>query len=324
MKKQSARDVTNQAIIYLSRLEGIRTKLDMIDYSSTLDEFVVAYGQQNSEATATQISGTDSKVVARNKLLLDGYHVLSEIGSWVGSRSSTNYTVVVTSNIGVNEKVSWEEMPFEDFANMVDFSGKGKYGYSSSKIVLKDSQTLLTQYSSSAKDFGAERSWAYEQFDQAVRTLTTDNNNKTLSFKKKTKSGKIKKYKWEFVTRGNTLEAFLRYEKMKAENPNMSEHDLMYLAMKDTMAKPASFYQGGDIGNTQIKGDSATVANNSTILSMIEYSIEQLYKLIDILKTDYGSNISQMPTATLSTNISNALEEKINELISEFVDGILR
>lgn len=323
MKKQSAQEIISQTEFYLNKMNVILNKLGSIDNMSTLEEFVQLQNMQ-SEATATRIMAEDSKIVARNKVMLDGYHVLSELGAWVGSRQSTSYTVVVTSNIGVGEKVTWEEMPFEEFANMVDFSGAGKYGYSSSRLVLSSSETLLSQYAHNATSFGAERSWEYEQFDQAIRALKTDGQGNTLTWKKTKKNKNTKFTKWQNVTRGNTLEAFLRYQQLKQNNPDWSEERLLFESMNATMTKPSPFYQGGDIGNIQVKGDFATIANNSTIVKMLTSSIRQLNRLRDILKTEYNSSLKDAPIGSLSANISAALEKEINELIQKFVSGIGR
>lgn len=319
MRKYSAQEISTQANFYLNKLRTIQDKLKIVEYSSTLEEFS-ALQSMGSEATATQINAADSQAVMKNKIMLDAYHVLSEIGSFVGDRDSTKYTIVVTTNIGVNEKIIWEELPFKDFANMIDFSGIGKYGYSASKLVLQDTDSLLSKYASNANNFGSERSWAYEKFDEAVRTLKTDGQGKLLTWKKTKKNKDTKFFKWQHVKRGNTLEAFLRYEQLKQNNPDWSEERLMYEAMQETMKKPAPFYQGGDIGDIQVKGDFATIAQNSTIEKMLNSTIRQLEGLIDVLKIEYSDpSINNIPIQSI--DISAALEKKINELLQKFISN---
>lgn len=317
MYAKSSEEIITQASFYLTKITTIQKKIGMLTTSSTLDELANLSG----EAKATQISINDSKKVAMNKLMLDGYHVLSELGAWIGSRDSTNYTVVVTC-ANTSMKYSWDEMSFEEFADMVDFSGMGQYGYSGRKLVLKNSATLLEEFKDTPTSWN-NRTAAYNAFDKAIRQLTTDGNGNVLTWKKNKKSKKARNFKWQNVTKGNTLEAFLRYERLKEENPGLSEERLMFLAMDTTMAKPAPFYQGGDLGNTQIKGDYATIAQNSTIKHMLDFAAGKLKSLIS------NVSIAQMnpnvpATADISSQVSQIIEKEIQELVLKFVQSLSR
>lgn len=320
MRAKSSEEIITQASFYLTKIKTIQSKISMLSTSTTLDELASLQG----EAKATQISINDSKKVAMNKLMLDGYHVLSELGAWVGSRDSTNYTVVVTG-LDTHIKYSWDEMSFEEFADMIDFSGIGPYGYSGRKLVLKNSATLLEEFKDTATSWG-NRTSAYDAFDKAVRQLITDGNGNILTWKKNKKSKKERKFKWQNVTKGNTLEAFLRYERLKLENPDLSEERLMFLAMDTTMAKPAPFYQGGDLGNTQIKGDYATIAQNSTIRAMLDFAYGRLLSLIQNLSVAQGISSRSSPSisADLSAQVSQAIEKEIQELVLKFVESLSR
>ena len=306
----------------------------MLDYQSTLTQLASAYstGYEKGEASATKILFNDSKAVAKNKLALDAYHILSELGAWVGGRESTNYSITVSGNLnGVQQKVSWNELTFEQFADMVDFSGIGQFGYySSSRVVLKGSQELLDQFGNSAVAWGESREQEYNDFDKNVRQLISNGQGELLTWKDK--RGKVVSHlnniqgratRWANVRKGNTLEAFLRYEELKKNNPSYSEERLMYEAMNMTMSKPAPFYQGGDIGNTQIKGDYATVVRFGTINKMLNDSLMMLQSLKSNLSNfDKSSEYSQ--ALNISNSIYKSIEQDIDKLMRTFIDTVQR
>ena len=323
MKEQQATQLLHEATMRLEKIRNIENKIAFMRQTSTLEQYNEIYGNQNM-VSATKILEGDSSKVALNKLMLEGYHILSEIGSWVGNRNSTNYTVIVTSNLeGANAKFSWNELTFEQFAGMVDFSGIGEYGYSGSKLVLKDTASLFAEFGNSSQEWGNQRSQMYEAFDRAVRELTVDDKGNLLTWKK-TKRNKNKKFKWENVKRGNTLEAFLRYEQLLKDD-SLTEQQRLYIAMEDTMKKPAPFYQGGDIGDTQIKGDYATIAQVATIENHLKSVRGMLQRLINQLQSiqltgEQSASIGQ----NISTNISNAIEKEIDKLMKEFISNTIR
>lgn len=325
MKQQQAQDLYKGALRHLELISDTITKLDFLDNTTTtLQEFSEIWGKDSALVTATQISNNDSQIVARNKILLEGYHVLSELGAWIGGRESTTYSVVVTSTIaGVDQKFSWNEMTFEQFSDMVDFSGVGPYGYSSKKLVIKDSATLLSQFQDTVQGWGTRRSEAYKTFDRAVRELTEDGYGNKLTWKQR-KGRKIRATKWQNVKKGNTLEAFLRYEQLQ-QNPNLTEQQRLFLAMNNTMSKPSAFYQGGDIGNIQIKGDYATVAQTQTIINELRNAEAMLISLISQLlsTTTSDGNIKNIGT-NISADVSKGLEEEIQKLMQKFISDIIR
>jgi hypothetical protein len=61
------------------------------------------------------------------------------VGTWINQSKAVQYSVTVTGNIdGVATKFTWDEMPFEQFASMVDFS-------SGHRLVMKNSNSILSQ-----------------------------------------------------------------------------------------------------------------------------------------------------------------------------------
>ena len=144
MYAKSSEEIITQASFYLTKITTIQKKIGMLTTSSTLDELANLSG----EANATQISINDSKKVAMNKLMLDGYHVLSELGAWIGSRDSTNYTVVVTC-ANTSMKYSWDEMSFEEFKRQLTPRPK-----KSKKAILDEVNGYIAQFSNGIKKVG--------------------------------------------------------------------------------------------------------------------------------------------------------------------------
>lgn len=335
MKKRSAKEISDQIDVYIQKITTLQEKLKIITENNNLTAFTKIYKQgdnfSQSEASATQILENDSKAVMKNKVTLDAYHVLSEIGAWFGSREQTQYSVTVTGNLkGVQQKVSWNELTFEQFAGMVDFSGTGPYGYSSKKVVLKQSQDLLDSFGDTAEIWG-ERETFYKDFEVKAKALISDGEGKILTWKNK--NGKEVSHldkiegrltKWANVRQGNILEAFLRYEQLKQEYPQHSEERLIYLAMNATMVAPAPFYKGGDVGNIQIKGDYATVVRYNTVKTMLDKTRTQLEILQSQLSNINKNSAEYTQSLNISKSVYKSIEDKIKELAKEFVDTVNR
>lgn len=344
MYEQATSDSIKDLQQYQLRIQNVQAKIKafklletsgllsdtQINWENTDKNFLTDY--YKSEASATKIMEADTYRIAYGKALLDGYHVLTEFGSYIRKSGEVQYSVTATGGNGMSTyKITWTDMPFEQFANLVNFnvgqhiaSGKSKK-YAEGEAVIEglrlkgvaklfksglDNTTQLGQLIASG-NIGKIQSWdsvqikLYEQFVKRAKNLKTDN-----------------KKKWYRANEGNFLEAFTRF--LNATEGKVPINDKGKLsaiaesqireAMQQTMSNPGAFYTGGDIGNLQLKGNAATISQSSTIEEMLN-NVEQL--LSNIILLAYSSQ--QKPPISISTDINTAIEKNIKETIEKLV-----
>lgn len=334
MKKSSYKDLYTQANSYLVQIRSLKNKIEFFENSTTLDQFVEIYGK--GSVNATNITQNDSFQSAYNKIILDGYHLLSEVGSWVNHSGPVNYSVTVTGNFGGSAtKISWNEMPFDQFANLVNFDSSGtKISMLSSGTIMSKMQKQLSS-NKSIEQWSSEKLQQYELFKRIARNvgpMVEDKKQTKLireMFISEKQHGKIRdffqwtkqyKRKWRDVNEGNMLEAFTRFQ---SYGKNL-EPSAVYRAMFDTMKRPDPFYKGGDIGNTQIKGDNASVAYHSTVLNTLQATELMLSGLTDVLQSNQLDSSESKIGSNISLNIEQQIDKYIQQLIQKYVSGISR
>lgn len=333
MKKTSYQELYIQSISYLEKINSIYSKLEMLESTSTIGQLGEIY--RRGSVNATTILESDSFQVAYNKVLLDGYHLLTEIGTWINNSNTLTYNVTVTGNIdGISTKISWNEMPFEQFAEFVDFS-------SSSRLVMASSNSIMNQMKKQQQNNNQIQTWSpekiqqYELFKRIARNVGPLVEDKKLTkeirqmFKDDKQPGKIREFfkwtkqykrKWRDVNEGNMLEAFTRFQGYNT----YLEPQAVFRAMHDTMSNPDPFYKGGDIGDIQIKGDHATVAYHSTILSTLYQTQNTLSKLTSVLKSNQLNESTNQVGSNISANVSKAIDKHIQELVQKYLKTIQR
>ncbi len=336
MKQASYKDLYMQSNLYLTKIRNLKTKLTAFDNISTIDKkFIQDYGK--GSVAATNIVANDTFQVAYNKIMLDGYHLLSEIGSWVNNSGPVNYSVTVTgmSAQGIT-KMSWNEMPFADFANLINFaSPDSKISMLSSGTIMSKMKNQLKANNKFIETWSPDKLKQYELFKKLARNIgpMVEDKKQTQLIRKmfidQKQPGKIRSFyqwtkqykrKWRDVNEGNLLEAFIRFQ---TYGKNI-EPAAVYKAMFDTMKRPDPFYKGGDIGNTQIKGDNASIASHSTILNTLELTESMLSGLTDVLQSNQ-LNIVEMEIGTnISADIEKQIDKYIQQLIQKYVSGISR
>ena len=336
--KKSASDIIKDLQGYQSRIQKAQAKIEAfkkIKESGLLSGDFINWDKSNEEfykgeAKATSILEEDTYRIAYGKALLDGYHILTELGSYVRQSEEIKYSVTATGlkNMGTY-KITWTDMPFEQFAKLVNFNidqytatdNNKKYNNNTAVIGglrLKGVANLFKQTLDKQNLLPDEErvniySWDSDQinlYNQFVSRAKTINN-----------------IQWSDVNEGNLLEAFTRFQK-SAEGKNFigkkggllaTANKQILKAMKETMDHPKAFYKGGDIKNLQLKGNQATIADSSTIENMLDSVGQSLNKITSSLP-----NLSQEASTQsfISLNLEKAILDGVNQevkkLISQF------
>ena len=338
MYDQAKNDQTEILSQYQRRIQLTRNKIKafkMLNEQNLLQDIQIEWGDDKSsltshyEAEATKILDTDTYRVAYGKTLLDGYHILTELGSYIRQSGEIKYSVTVTGlkSIGTY-KITWDDMPFNEFANLVNFNvdqytateNNKKYGNKAIigglrlKGVAKlfkqglDDTTSLGQNISSGK-IGTIYSWDSDQIDLYNQFVSRVKN--------------INNIQWSDVNEGNLLEAFTRFQQNTSGKNFIGKKGALLAtansqilkAMKETMAHPKAFYKGGDINNLQLKGNQATIADSSTIENMLDSVGQSLTRIISL-----SSNLSQKSSMqpSISLNLEKTILNSIKQETKEF------
>ena len=126
---------------------------------------------------------------------------------------------------------------------------------------------------------------------------------------------------WANVNEGNALEAFFRFcgKDLSVRNVEYSENSeywrSLYNVMYSTMKKPDKFFVGGDIGNEQIKGLSASVTNLDTL-------IQNLTEVLQILSKT--SNVDEVLSKRVRKNFTQKFQEQQNKTIEEVIEELTK
>lgn len=336
MYEQASGDSIKELQNYQSRIQNAQAKIKafkLLDESELLSNSQIDWETSDknfltdnykSEAFATKIMETDTYRIAYGKALLDGYHVLTEFGSYIRNSGEVQYSVTATGGKGSGTyKITWTDMPFEQFANLVNFNvGQHIASFDSKKHtggqavieglrlkgVAKLFKEKLNQNNNGDQIFAWNSSQIqlYEDFVKRAKNLRIDG-----------------KRKWHKANEGNFLEAFTRF--LENTNGNMAPFsskgklsNLAYQqikeAMEQTMSNPGAFYTGGDIGNLQLKGNAATISQASTIENMLNTTNSLLSNIISM-----AYNVQASPPGGIAQSINNSVEQTIKETIEELV-----
>ena len=248
--------------------------------------------------------------ISGKKIMIDGYELLNNIGEQIRGEKIL-YTLIVTSDgkkIGSSDiqKTYTAKIPFSEFLNTITTSGR-------QRLVLKDSSTIVKMIESTKSPLkGDIEEWDYNK----IKEYQLFNNQVR---------GMAHKH-WEKISEGNMTEIYLRYLNDGQFIKALGSHEYFSLLgtyVKMTLSSPAIFYQGGDIGNEQLKAINATITNLTTLIVHAERLLqilirsEQGYKVIEkYLFTSKKIDVEK--------EIDNNIENIINELIKMFTDKINR
>lgn len=233
-----------------------------------------------------------SQAIMDRSILFEGYTLLNRLGEMVrGENSTINYSITVTGSgdwdsSAIGEVITWE----------VDYSIlKDLVTTSRTRIIMADSnsimQALQQQTNLSKTSWQPEEIKLFNEFHEWANEGRGD----------------------KLLNRGNTLEAFLR---LRQNNPEqLYNKEAWQIALNETLSNSLPFYAGGDIGNLQVKGMNASVANLGTMIN----ALSRTHKNILTLKSQI-LRLSQKPpkTASSAIRLNNAIQKSIQRLLSQY------
>ena len=82
--------------------------------------------------------------------------------------------------------------------------------------------------------------------------------------------------------------------------------------MAETAANNLPFYAGGDLGNVQIKGMNASVANIDTMITVLQETQAQLH-LIIAESEKLSQDTSKVDVSKINSNIDTAIQSLLNK-----------
>lgn len=249
----------------------------------------------NLEQVAINNYNTQKKLIEGRDVLQSGYVLLNKIGEQIRGEEIT-YSVTITAQgeaLSTASKIYTMTTNLDEFLNMQNATSR--------RLVMKDPTTLYNQYINNntknskikVEEWTQEKIQNFQIFNSQIRKI---------------QSGK--KVRWKHINEGQALEAFLRAEAYGVSiiaDPKGNRPYWRSLAhiMKMTMGKPDPFYQGGDIGNEQVKGLHASITNINTLIATLNrtlFAIRQGRQGIDTtIKKKMGSEVTNGAEETAKT-----------------------
>ena len=220
------------------------------------------------------------------KVLYDGYSLLNQIGeSARGGKDVIEYSVTVTGSgdwgADFGEAITWI-VDYDTFASLTTTSR--------SRIIMADSSSIMSklkenEIASSMEQWNPEKVKMYQDFHLYA--------NKERAIDKQ-------------LNYGNTLEAFLRWQKKGGSWDK---------AISDTLKNSLPFYAGGDIDNQQVKGMNASVANINTMINALSKADKNITTIIQRCQ-----RLSQHPpkTEASSVRLNASIDKAIRQMLAQF------
>lgn len=225
--------------------------------------------------------------VLDRKVLYDGYALLNQIGeSARGGKDVIQYSVTVTGSgdwgADFGEAITWM-VDYDIFTSLTTTSR--------SRIIMADSNSMLSRL----KESGIEplERWNEEKVKMYQDFHIYANKNRDVD---------------KQLNYGNTLEAFLRWQK---SNGQLS----WGAAIHETLKNSLPFYAGGDIGNIQVKGMNASVANINTMINALSKADKNITTIIQRCQ-----RLSQRPPKTKagSMRLNASIDKAIRQMLAQF------
>lgn len=258
------------------------------------------------------------------RIILEGYQLLNYIGETFRG-DTINYRIVVTSkgdiisqSVENGADVYSFVVPMKKF---LDFLTGQTYALQlqktstiynwlsnkKNKYIGKNGQVLSKGVNEIAlEQWSEEKKQMFNVFaDQARHVIEA-------------KPGDNRYKPWEKVNEGNLLEAYYRFLNgngvvQRGNTANSYWADILTV-MRATMKNPDPFYMGGDIGQEQLKGISASAVNLGTIITA-SYDI---LKVLQFNKSVFDNVIGNTIRAENKDNI----EAKANKTVEQTVEGL--
>ena len=183
-------------------------------------------------------------------------------------------------------------MDYSVFSKMIKTGSK--------RLVLADSATIMSQLSNIWNNQG-------EQATQSAifgrKEWSTSEISQYESFHSWSKRYRQTKGKRVFYNRGQTLEGYFRWLQERKKGIKYTRD----MAMLETAKNNLPFYAGGDLGNVQIKGMNASVANIDTMISVLSDTQRQLHLIIAESAKMVG-DVSKVDVKAINENVEAAIQ----------------
>ena len=236
----------------------------------------------------------NQKTVIR-ELLRSGYTLLNQIGESLRGEEILYNIVINTSGekiSSMNGKIYSFMVPFQEFIKMTGFSDQiltvKKYSDKYFNELMKGS--------TSHEQWSATKQSMFPLFMAQARALKNGN--------------------WLKINEGNALEGFKRFGEW-ATHALYSDKNYwggIFVAMRDTMSKPDAFWQGGDIGNIQLKGYRASITNLNSLIINVKKALDILMK---------GSVTRELIKKYVKTSFVNSFDNDVEMATEEVVEKLL-
>lgn len=266
---------------------------------AAMDRYQALIDRQDYSQIASIRMDMAAQEVIDNSIINDGYRILNEIGESIrGQKITYSITVTSTGHWGsadgpAGEVITWE-MDYSAFSKLLHTGTK--------RITLKDSSTIMSQL---------EEMWKQQQKNQTLNQFnlfsrkewSTKEISQYESFHSWAKRYRKDRGKRIFYNRGQTLEGYLRWISETAKGIKYTRD----MSMIETAANNLPFYAGGDIGDIQVKGMNASVANIDTMISVLVDTQEQLYVILSESQR-MAADVSKVDAKAINDNIDKAIQ----------------
>lgn len=262
--------------------------------AAAFDDYKMRMATEQMEAAAQEIID--------NSIIMEGYRILNEIGESIrGEKITYSITITSTGHWGsadgpAGQVITWD-MDYSVFSKMIKTGTK--------RLVLADSPTIMSQLSAIWEDQG-------KQSDQAALFQRREWSSKEISqyesFHSWGKRYRKERGKRVFYNRGQTLEGYFRWLQERGKGIKYTRD----MAMLETAANNLPFYAGGDLGNVQIKGMNASVANIDTMISVLSETQAQLHLILSE-SAKMAGDVSKVDAKAINENVEAAIQSLLSK-----------
>lgn len=235
-----------------------------------------------------------------NSIINEGYRILNEIGeSMRGKKITYSITVTSTGHWGsaegpAGQVITWD-MDYSTFSRFIHTGTK--------RLVLKDSATIMSQLEEMWKQQGNDQLGLFSRKEWSQKEIS-----QYESFHSWAKRYRKDRGKRVFYNRGQTLEGYFRWLLERKENIKYTRDK----AMIETAVNNLPFYAGGDLGNIQIKGMNASIANIDTMISVLVETQQSLHIILNESKK-LAMDVSKVDTSKINDNIDKAVQSLLSK-----------
>ena len=261
---------------------------------------------ENMVNALAKIQINSQSLTTSKEVLDDGYELLNEIGESIRGKQLLYSITVIPRGQGITltdkrtKKIVTFTVPMETLLTITRYTSTRMFLQGRSKIydVLHNHKEKLAS-GISEDDWGADKIEAYRQYDKCVRH--------------------IQREAYSLVNTGNTLEGFFKYIAgsrygQSIPNDRDQEYHASVAASFRASLGNTPFWQGGDLGDIQIKGLNASITNLNSLINTIT-------KLTNIL---LRAPINSKVLAKAQQPAMDKIESYGEEFTEQIVDQLLK